>query len=38
VKVIFVERVKVEEKPISNKDFVWHEGTAGDDSIWGLEM
>jgi hypothetical protein len=38
VKVIFVERGKVEEKPVSNKDFVWYGGTAGNDSIWGLDM
>jgi hypothetical protein len=38
VQVIFVERVKVEEKPVSNEDFVWYGGTPGDDSIWGLDM
>jgi hypothetical protein len=37
VKVIFVERLKVAEEPVSNKDFTWYGGTAGDDSIFGLD-
>jgi hypothetical protein len=37
VKVIFIERLKVAEEPVSNKDFTWYGGTAGDDSIFGLD-
>jgi hypothetical protein len=38
IKVILVERVKVAEDPVSNKDFTWYGGTPGDDSIYGLDV
>jgi hypothetical protein len=38
VKVIFIERRKVVEDPVSNKDFTWYGGTPGDDSLFGLDM
>lgn len=38
VKVIFIERLKAAEDPVSNKDFTWYGGTAGDDSVFGLDM
>lgn len=38
VKVIFIERRKVAEDPVSNKDFTWYGGTPGDDSLFGLDM
>lgn len=38
VKVIFVERLKVAEEQVSNKDFTWFGGTAPDDTIFGLDM
>jgi hypothetical protein len=36
VQVILVEQVNIEEREISNRDFVWYGGEPGDDSIWGL--
>ncbi len=38
IKIILIERLKLAEDPVSNKDFTWYGGTAGDDSIYGLDM
>ena len=38
IKIILIERLKVAEDPVSNKDFTWYGGTAGDDSIYGLDV
>jgi hypothetical protein len=38
VKVIFIERRRVAEDPVSNKDFTWYGGTPGNDSLFGLDM
>jgi len=38
IKVILIERLKVAEDPVSNKDFTWYGGTPGDDSIYGLDV
>jgi hypothetical protein len=38
VRIIFIEKIKAEEKVVSNKDFVWYGGEPGDDSVWGLDM
>ena len=38
VKIILISRQQVPEDPVSNKDFTWYGGTAGNDSIWGLDM
>jgi hypothetical protein len=37
VRIIFIEKIKAEEKVVSNKDFVWYGGEPGDDSVWGLD-
>ena len=38
VNIIFISRLPAPEEPVSNKDFTWYGGTAGDDSVWGLDM
>jgi hypothetical protein len=38
IKIILIERLKIAEDPVSNKDFTWYGGTAGDDSIYGLDV
>jgi hypothetical protein len=36
-KIIFIEKIKAEEKVVSNKDFMWYGGEPGNDSVWGLD-
>lgn len=38
IKIILIDRLKLAKDPVSNKDFTWYGGTAGDDSIYGLDM
>jgi len=38
VNIILISRQQAPEEPVSNKEFTWYGGIAGDDSIWGLDM
>lgn len=38
VKVILVEKTKIEEKEVPNKEFQWFGGVPGNDSVWGMDV